>query len=218
MDTIIYSILTFGYLILFTRGSLFAKHHGWMKMRNVVLFVILALFYDNGILSLGKYIGEGDLLKGLNEARYWFHALFTPLLTLFAWNTLIRANLQWAKKRTATWIVYVLTLCLIISELITGVWGMSLEPNWENGILSYDKAGEPGNPPIMLIGVMSVLILTSIIIWWKQKWPWYFAGVLVMGLTPLIIRFFRTETLHNVSEFILMVALLATMAFQDQHH
>ena len=36
------------------------------------------LVWDNGVIGIGKYIGEGDLLEGLNVTRFWVHALATP--------------------------------------------------------------------------------------------------------------------------------------------
>ncbi|MBO1512626.1 hypothetical protein [Metabacillus bambusae] len=214
MDTVIYLLLTIAYIVLFILGILLAKYHSWINIGNVLLIVILALFYDNGILAFGKYWGEGDLLRALNQTRYWLHALFTPLLVLFAWHTLVNANLQWAKKRIVQWLVIILTLCLIIIELVTVVWGISLEPIWKYGVLSYKNVGN--GSPFMIIGVSIMLLITSIIIWWKQKWPWYFVGTLFLGITPMIHLFLKTDALHNISEFLLMLALLATNAFQGR--
>jgi hypothetical protein len=213
LDTVIYFILTIAYLILFVWGILLAKKYSWINIGNVVLIVILALFYDNGILALGKYIGEGNALRALNQARYWMHALFTPLLVLFAWQTLVKASLDWAKRGSLQMLILLFTLALIIIELVTVVRGLSLEPVWKQGVLSYQNKNH--GMPIMIIGVSLSLLITSIIIWWKQKWPWYFVGIMCMGLTPAL-HFLKTNSIHNISEFLLMLALLATMRFQDK--
>ncbi|MEH7123500.1 hypothetical protein V7122_18810 [Bacillus sp. JJ1532] len=215
MDTVIYSLLTIAYLILFAVVVLLAKWHSWADIGNVLLMVILALLYDNGILALGKYIGEGDLLRALNLTRYYLHALITPLLVLFAWNTLVKANLKWAKKGIVPWLAVLLTLCLIIIEFVTVVRGISLEPTMKYGVLSYKNVGAGNFPPFMIIGVSIVLVVTSIMIWIKQKWPWYFIGTLIMCLTPMI-HFLKTDALHNIAEFVLILALLATKAYQDK--
>ena len=214
MDTVIYSILTIAYVILFVLGSLLAKGQSWTDIGNVLLLVIMALIYDNGILALGKYIGEGDLLRALNLARYYLHALITPLLVLFAWQTLVNADLKWAKKGIVPWLAVLLTLCLIIIEFVTVVRGISLQPTMKYGVLSYKNVGA-GGPPIMIIGVSIVLVVTSIMIWIKQKWPWYFIGTLIMSFAPMI-HFLKTDALHNIAEFVLMLALLATKAYQDK--
>ena len=216
MDTLIYFLLSISYLILLLKGILLTKQHGWMNIDNVILLVILALFYDNGILALGKYLGEGELLKTFNQVRYWLHAFFTPLLVLFSWHTLVKANVQWVKRRIVQWIAISLTLCLILFELTTIVGDISFEPTWNKGILSYKKVGEAGIPHIMIIGVSLMLFITSIMVWWKQKWRWYFVGILSMGIAPIIHNLLKTDASHNISEFILMSALLATKAFQDK--
>ncbi|WP_338472573.1 hypothetical protein R4Z10_07470 [Niallia sp. XMNu-256] len=214
MDTVLYMILASAYLILFIMGILMAKKFRWMDIGNVLLLVILALFYDNGILAFGKYIGEGGVLKGLNEARYWLHALITPLLILFAWKTLVNANLQWAKKKIIQWLVVIYMLSLMIIELVTVVWDISLKPTWDYGVLSYEKTAD--GSPLMIMGVSASLLITSLILWWKQKWPWYFLGILFMGITPLTHFFIKTNAIHNLGELGLMTALLATKAYQDR--
>jgi hypothetical protein len=218
MDTLIYFLISIAYLILLVKGLLLAKQHRWMSIDNVILLVILALFYDNGILAIGKYLGEGELLKIFNQVRYWLHAFFTPLLVLFAWHTLVKANVQWAKKRIVQWLAVTLTLCFILFELTTLVGDISFDPTWKNGILSYKKVGEAGIPHIMIIGVSLMLFITSSMIWWKQKWPWYFVGILSMGIAPVIQFLLKTDASHNISEFILMLALLATKAYQDNNY
>ncbi|WP_072889434.1 hypothetical protein [Ornithinibacillus halophilus] len=213
MDTIIYIVLTLAYLILFLFGIRIAMNHSWLSIGNVVLLVILALAYDNLILALGKFIGEGELLRILNVIRYWLHALITPLLVLTAWDFLLRADVKWAKAKIVSWLVLAITLGLIIIEITTVVWDITLKPTWDYGILSYEKAGN-GNP-IMIIGVSLSLLITSIIIWWKQKWPWLFVGVLVMSFVP-VLHFLHTSTLSNIGELLLMIALLATKNYQNK--
>jgi hypothetical protein len=215
MDTFIYFSLAGAYLVLFLMGCLLANRYGWINVENVLLIVIVALFYDNGIQALGKYVGESMLLQSLNHARYGLHALCTPLLILFAWRTLVNANLAWANKNIALWLTVIVTIGSILIEFATGVWGISLAPNWENGVLSYVKTDQAGIP-LMIIIVITALFITSIIIWWKQRWPVYFLGVLSICAAPLIHILLRTGASHNIAEFLLMTALLATVSFQQK--
>lgn len=216
MDTVIYFLLALFYFILLVIGIRLANKDGWLKVGNVLLIVVLALLYDNGVLAIGKFVGEGNLLITLNKMRFWFHAFFTPLLVLFAWNTLVKADIKWAKRTITKSLVVIFTLFLIIIEVVSVTWGISLEPSWKNGILSYKKVGGSGFPPIMIVGVSGMLFITSIIIWWKQKWPWYFLGILSMGLIPIVHFFIKTGALHNLGELTLMMALLATKSHQDK--
>lgn len=141
---------------------------------------------------------------------------FTPLLVLYAWITLVKADFNWAKRPITKWFMIIFTLLLFIYEIVTVTWGISLEPSWKNGVLSYKRVGGSKSPPIMIIGVSVTLFVTSIIIWWKQKWPWYFLGLLSMGLIPVIHFFIKSEALHNIGELTLMIALLATKSHQEK--
>lgn len=214
MDTIIYCLLTFAYLILLAFGCYLAQRHTWADISNVLLLVILALLYDNAVLAIGHYVGEGETLRAMNLPRYWLHALITPLLILFAWRTLVHAHLHWASHRVVSGCFVLLTVGLIIFDLVVEVWGIHLEPVWTNGVVMYKKVGKSG-PPLMIIGVMSALLVTSLIVWWKQKWPWYFVGILSMGLAPVIHFWLKSNAVHNIGELLLMISLLATKAYQD---
>ena len=218
MDTIIYFTLSFAYVILFIWGVRLASQHGWKSVENVLLLVILALIYDNIILGLGKYIGEGEFLLSLNLVRYWLHALITPLLILFAWRTLVNANIEWSQTTTARWMAFLFTLSLIIFDLVMEVGNITLESNWSNGVLSYQSVHAVDNPPIMIIGVSMALFITSIFVWVKQKWSWYFIGIVFMSITPLIGAWIGSDAFHNIGEFILLQSLLATRSFQYQRN
>jgi mannose/fructose/N-acetylgalactosamine-specific phosphotransferase system component IIC len=216
MDTVIYFLLSLGYLILIGIGIFLANRDRWISLDNIILLVMLALLYDNGILAVGKFIGEGELLKILNQMRYWLHAIVTPLLVLFAWKTLVNANIQWTKRKTVLWAIILLTIFFIISEISTLVQSPPLKPTWHNGVLSYKNAVEIEGLPIMVIGVSIILLVTSIMIWRKQNWPWYFVGFLSMGMVPIINFLFHMDLPHNISEFLLMIALLATKGYQNR--
>lgn len=213
MDIIIYYSLAIGYVILFAIGAILARRSGWADIGHVLLLVILALLYDNAVLAIGQYVGEGKTLITMSLPRYWLHACITPLLILFAWRTLVLARIRWANHRVTRWCFALLTVGLISFDLVADVWGIHLEPVWRSGVLVYEKTVE-SVPPVMIIVVMSVLFVTSLIVWWKQKWPWYFVGILSMCVTPVINLLTNTHAAHNISELLLMIALLATKAYQ----
>ncbi|WP_188208249.1 hypothetical protein [Alkalibacillus aidingensis] len=217
MDTIFFFLMTIFYLCLLLFSLGLAYRHGWLVTSNVLLLVILALVYDNGIQAFGKYIGEGDLLETLNEMRYWLHAFITPLLVLFAWDTVERVGVLWAKKPGYQLAIVFLTMALIIVELMTEVWVLSLEPNWHMGVLTYDRVQESGEMPVMIMVVTVSLLIASIIVGRLQTWFWYFIGVFIMTIGMLVDRPVETGAYENFLELILMTSLVATKAFQDYH-
>ncbi|MBP1968414.1 bacteriorhodopsin [Virgibacillus natechei] len=183
---------------------------------NVILLVIMGLLYDNAILAAGRYIGEGSILQNLNYVRFWLHALFTPLLVVFAWNTLKQANIKWTNYR---WLYYGVILCtvsLIMIELITEVFGLSLEAKREYGVLSYHKVEMSSGPPIMILLVTAVLLVASIFVWVKQKWIWFFIGTVLMIVGSAAIPPIDSGAVTNLFELILITFLLLTKAYQNK--
>jgi len=217
MDIIVTFVLFVGFIFLFVQGIMLANKYGWLKLENVLLLVILAFIYEMLILFIGKWVGEGNLLKILNYVRYWLHALITPLLILVLWKLLYRANVVWSKKIWVKLLVCLLTIGLIFYELVTGVFGIKLEKKWENGILMYENIRDMG-VPVMVIILSIFILMTSLILWRKQKWPWLFFGILIMIVGSMITNSLNQTTLTNVFEWILMYSFLVTKKFQDRHN
>ncbi|WP_426186037.1 hypothetical protein [Microbacterium sp. TWP3-1-2b2] len=91
MDTFIFLGFAVAYLALLIWGISLVVARRRAVVSDLALLVVLGLVYDNTVIGLGTMIGEGAALEGLNSARYWMHALLTPLLVLVAWHVLIRA-------------------------------------------------------------------------------------------------------------------------------
>ena len=72
-----------------------------------------ALIYDQTVLAVGRWLGEGNRLEQLNELRFWFHALCTPLLVIFCWHALVRANIALFQKRKMMGFAWGLTIFLL---------------------------------------------------------------------------------------------------------
>ena len=92
MDTVLFLGFAGAYLILLVWGIALAVRHGWWTPANLPLLVLAALVFDNLIIGIGKFIGDGPLLEGLNLARFWIHAFVTPVLAAWALHALRRAG------------------------------------------------------------------------------------------------------------------------------
>ena len=62
MDSFLYPVLTIGYLALFI-WSFRSFRESFFWGTSWVLFIILALVYDNLILSLGIWLGQSELFE-----------------------------------------------------------------------------------------------------------------------------------------------------------
>lgn len=215
MDPALFAAFAAGYAALALWSVLLARRSGWRDPRNVLLLVLLGLLYDNAVLAGGRLIGEGGLLEALSAARFWAHALLTPLLVVFAWGVTARAGLGAARQRWARWLAAGLWAVLVLVELLTVLRGISLRPVREYGVLSYTAAAPAEGPPLMVLGILVVLLIAAVVVWWKQGWPWFFAGVALMAVGSSVSLPVDSAAVTNAFEFVLLASLLATRAHQD---
>lgn len=214
MDTAIYFILSIVYDLLLVIGLISARKDHWPISSLFLLLVIAALFYDNSILALGRYIGEGRLLESLNAPRYWMHAFFTPLLLPFVWQNLRNAGIAWTKTPLATLVVLLVTATIILLEAIP-LLNLNLQPVLEQGVLSYRRVSDSGGP-IMIIAVTLSIFLASILLWRKQGWKGLFIGLILMGVVGGLTIPFESKAIGNISELVLILSLFATQLFQKK--
>lgn len=215
MDTLLFAAFAAGYVVLVIWGMSLAVRHG-LRPADVLLVVVAGLIYDNGVLAVGQLVGEGPLLEALSVARFWVHAFATPLLVFFAVDAMARAGLRLARQAWVRWLALVIYAGLVVLELVTEVRGLSLRPNLEYGVLSYTSAEPASGPPAMIIGVSVMLLLASIVVWWTQRWPWFFVGVAVMTAGSFVTLPVDSAAVTNAFEFVLLVSLLLTKHHQDR--
>lgn len=212
MNTFIFFLLGFGYVFLLGWGLFLAKDYGKISITHVLFLVIFGLIYDNIIIAIGSFIGEGNVLEGLNYVRFWLHALFTPTLILFAWKIYYRTGFLWAKKKLWKILAFTITIGLIFYELFSSIYGLMLEPTWTNGVLTYESA-EQSVSPVMAIIITLILGVIGLLLIIKYRFIWLFIGVLAMGLGGILAIWIKDFPIMNVSEFLFMISLLITAQF-----
>ena len=215
MDLILFSLLTAAYVGLLVWA--FSSQLSWTLM-TFVYFVVLGLVYDNGIIALGKFIGEGALLENLNAMRYWIHALFTPALVLFSLGALRGVGVQWAKKQWAIIAGIALFILLIVIEIWQVTWGTELEPISEYGVLKYSAVEDISGPPWMILLVSAVLLVAGAIVWKKAGWAWMFVGSVIMGIGSSVTLPVESEAVTNIFELILLTSLVWTKVHLEKKH
>lgn len=216
MDIPIFLGFALAYLVLLVWGVRLATRHGWWTPANLPPLVIAALVYDNAVLGLGAFIGEGPVLEFLSYARFWIHAFITPTLVAWALHTLRRAGFSWAQSRAYQVISIGAALALTVVEYFLEVRGLHLAPETEYGVLSYGSTEPATGPPLMVLVVAFFLVVAGALVWWKQKWPWLFIGAVIMTIGSAIQLPIESGAITNAFELALMVSILATKAFQDR--
>lgn len=216
MDIWIYLFFAFAYLVLFLFMVWSIRRYGMNSLSNVLILVITALIYDNAILGVGSWIGEGQTLEALNTARYWLHAFLTPLLIIFSLDVLRKAGYKWANTSAALWITIFFTLAAIAVELVTVVLGLSLEAETKYGVLSYSATNAPSGPPVMILMITLVLLVASVLLWKRTGWFWMFIGVVLILVGSMVDIPIESGAITNAFELILNISLLLTKFHLDK--
>ncbi|KOF11148.1 hypothetical protein AC739_07120 [Planococcus glaciei] len=207
MDTILYFAFTAAYILLLVWAI--AKQKSWNFMSFICL-VLIGLIYDNGLIAIGKFIGEGPVLENLSLLRFWSHAFLTPMLVLFSWGALNRAGIGWVKKKAvlAAAIIYALALAAI--EITLETWGLELATEEQYGVLRYVSAEPSSGPPIMVLLVSVFLIAAGILLWKKVGWKWMLIGAGVMTIGSAVPIPVDSSAATNAFELFLLTTLVWT--------
>ena len=210
MDPIFYMFFTFAYIALLIWGlkGVHAQEVG--KWTSVVYLVVIALIYDNGILAIGHWIGEGALLEGLNAVRFWTHALVTPLLVIFSIGTLRESGVSWAKKTWVTILSILYTIVAVILEIIFVTADLRLQVEKEYGVVSYASADPPSGPPVMILFITAAMLLASGVLWKKTGWAVFFIGVVIMTIGSAVPFDVDSNAITNLFELVLLASLVWT--------
>lgn len=216
MDTVLFLGFSAAYLLLLVWGIALVVRRGRAIVSDAVLLVVAGLVYDNAVLGFGSFIGEGAGLEAANAARYWLHACVTPLLVLVAWDVVRRAGVRWAKTAWALIVAVAVTIGLIVYEIVVGAASAQLVADREYGTLSYANVNAPGGPPIMVLVVAAALLVAGAYVWKRQRWPWLCLATVVMVIGSAMPVPVPSGAITNAFELILLVGVLATIAFQDR--
>lgn len=213
MDTTLFFFFTGAYIFLLVWALVRQKSWNYMSL---LYFVLLGLIYDNGIIALGKWIGEGALLENLSLWRFWTHAFFTPLLTLFAWGALHHAGIEWARKKSVFYGALLFTAALIALELALETVGLEIGAVREYGVLRYTSAEEGGGPPIMVLLVIIPLFIAGLTLWKRIGWKWMLIGTIIMTIGSAIPIPVDSSAITNAFELILLTSLVLTKLHVEQ--
>ena len=146
----------------------------------LLLIVLAGLAYDVLIILLGRFIGEGDLLKALNAGRFIVHGFATPIMTIFGFGVLRHAGVKWAQSRTTHIVVCVFTTLLIALGVYEDALTLDLQTKTVMDILRYTNEGRIKGPPIPAMLTIVFLIVAGISLWRKTGWWWLAAGAIFM--------------------------------------
>ncbi|MDJ0742897.1 MAG: hypothetical protein QNJ32_05990 [Xenococcaceae cyanobacterium MO_167.B27] len=206
-----YSLFTFATLALLPWGLYLYTQAPCLEL-TLLIFIAIAVIYDNAIITMGHLIGKGNILLWLSQPRFFLHVILTPFSVLVALCQSQQAGVSWTSSPTLKLIAWLLTLTLILGDLFRYYKDFNPIPVWFQGTLRYTNAAA-SNPPIPAMITIFLVGMIGIFIWYQVHWPWLFISSLVMFTGSAIpFRLVGPAMCSGVKVF-LMVGFWATEAF-----
>ncbi len=163
MDQLLYSLYTVVFIALAVWSVILFRRSRRIGTLMIVL-VMLAMVYENGILALGALIGHGALLEALSWGRFIGYAVFPPLLVIAGVELARHVGVTWAARPAARYGVWVVAFALGAFALFVEVLGRELEPSVLNDVVRYMWVSK-GVPPLAVIIMNVLLIVCGFAIW-----------------------------------------------------
>lgn len=207
MDAFLYPVLTIGYLALFI-WSFRSFRESFFWGTSWVLFIILALVYDNAVLSLGIWVGRSDLFEMLSLVRYLLHVLLIPTLVYVSHDILRRIRIEWSEYFVIHAVYHLYTFFLTVLGIFTNFLWVEIVPKEVGGVMQY--LPQQVQFPIVSMLVFIPLIISGYLVWKKMRWPILIFGVILTMIGGVLAFVLKLPGWAAVFEFILMGSLVLT--------
>lgn len=189
----------------------------WRRDRTIAAFALLVpiatVVYDNLIIALGSYIGEGATLQALTLPRFAGHALFTPSWIIASAYFALRAGAFARFRRPlliGTWMLWGSMVAIgLYNEVISYVGEFVAEGD----VVYYTNVGRAITPPPPSLAMLLVVLVAGAAILWKIRWPWMLLGALAVLASQAVRADAAAFVVINSTEVMLSAALCATLAF-----
>ncbi len=194
-------------------------------------FPLLLVWFDNVTIGLGRTLGEGNLLIGMNAVRFVAHYISLPMSFIALGAMAREAGFAWAQPK------WVMALFCIFATYCIGhdLWQFSaatLYPACFADTLRYTTqiteatacnpgadigAGKLISPAPAIILTVTVIVF-GIYLWIKTGWKWL--AVLAVASMPFFAVPMEATggVLANVGEPLFIGAIVATAAHIARQH
>lgn len=173
-----------------------------------LLFIMVALCYDNLILAVGSWIGAGETLEVLSLLRYLLKVFLTPTFVFIAWDILRRLHIEWAEYLSTRILFNFYTFFVTVFGVYTEILWITLEPVSHHGILLY--LPNDHHIPLAIFLAILPLVLSGYYLWRKLRWPILGCGVLITICMGGVAIFYKSVIFASIAEFLLIVSLVIT--------
>lgn len=201
---------------------------GWARTgRPVALFVVLfsgtLLWYDNFRIGIGRFIGEGEVVKALAVPAFAWHWSMLPLLVIAAGSIARLADLNWAKSKLAMGAFCAVAAAMMAYD-IPHIFTMELHPACIADTLRYstnvneaqlcgpdDEVVRGAGAALVAIATNVVVLAVGIALWIQRGWPWLAAGSAAMFIAAgAFARSYWALPISNFGEILITLGLIVT--------
>ncbi|WP_337881078.1 hypothetical protein [Rheinheimera sp.] len=170
-----FTIAMFDLALLFYVLSTPAGNAGGSQWRLLFLAVLLGgMAYDNLVIASGYWLIEQPWFYGVSMARFYFHVLSLPFLTLFTWSIIRDSGLALGQSRLFLMVCAAMTLGALAYGISQELWGLQLVENSQFGVRRMSNAH--GSAPVATILTNLFTILLAGYVWRKSGWKVLFLG------------------------------------------
>lgn len=196
-------------LLLIWAYYLYAQSHEGGLI--ILILVITAITYDNLIVSIGRWIGQGETLLNLSQPRFIGHVLLTPLSIVAAFSFCFQTSLGWSTSLIAVTIVWTLVSSLIAAEILTYYKKFEPKAVWFQGTLRYTNSAYKMLPIPSIITTVLVGII-GLLIWQQLDSPWLLISSVVMFIGGAIPQCLAGPIVCSGVEVVLIMGFCMTAA------
>ena len=214
MSIYLYLLYTLAYLVLLLYGAVLwrRQHHASTLL---LLLVTFGVFYDNLILTLGNWLGDGALLHALSLPRFLLHQLALPWIIYAAYDQARQAGQGWAQRPALRWGAIALSALVMVAGIATRLWTLRLEPEIMDGVLRYVAIGTAG-PPIVSIVSIGLVGIGGLVFWRQNRWPWIFLAAVAVFIGESLPDESLRRAVGSALEVLFMGVLFVTQQRLDE--
>lgn len=177
-------------------------------VQALILLPICFFGYNNLILGIGGWVGEGAILLALSWSRYLALAFFAPLWLPAGLILAARAGAPWAAGRGALAVALGAMVLLVALGIYQEIGLQRMVLVEENGVVSYRNIGR-GGPPLPAHLLTVTLLGFGLAMWRRKSWPWLGLGALFILVVAEQQLLSCSVLLTNCGQFLLAIAMLA---------
>jgi hypothetical protein len=210
MAAFLYPVYTV-FLVLLLGWSFSLYQHSHDVGLFVLVLIIVAITYDNLIVSIGRWVGQGGILLNLSHPRFIGHVLLTPLSIVAAFKLCFQSGVDWALNPASCQSAWIAVGVLVTAEILSYYRKFEPIPAWFQGTLRYTN-GAYKIPPIPSILTTIMVSILGWMIWRESGDAWLLGSSIVMFLGGAVPQCVAGPVVCSGAEVVLMTGFCMTAA------